>query len=220
MKPSMFFVVESDERRHSITLIVIGMTMHIVRGLLLCIATLLAFARPAFADGATDTVRTTNRDSLLRYDSAYRAFVLDSMKQEHDAQFRAAVQDGKEENIPAILALSIPILVIFMGMFIIWRRIESRKAIKLAMIEKGMDPGLDELPKDESTSKYGALRIGMLFAGFGFGVLVSGLVGIGMSLSDEAMSMAIIASSLLGGGIGLVLYHHVAAKLEAQERRD
>ncbi len=207
-----------NEDNHHI--IVIGMTMHIVRGLLLCIATLLTFARPAFADGAADTSITTNRDSLLRNDSAYRAFVLDSMKQEHDIQLSLELQEGKRENIPAILALSIPIICIFLVMIIAWRRIESRKAIKLAMIEKGMDPGLDELPKDESTSKYGALRIGMLFAGFGLGVLVSGLASIGMSLSDEATAMAIIASSLLGGGLGLVLYHHVAAKLEAQERRD
>lgn len=194
--------------------------MHIVRGLLLCIATLLTFARPVLADGAADTSSIINRDSLLRYDSAYRAFVLDSMKQEHDAQLSMTQLEGKRENIPAILALSIPIICIVLVMVIAWRRIESRKAIKLAMIEKGMDPGLDELPKDESTSKYGALRIGMLFAGFGLGVLVSGLASIGMSLSDEATAMAIIASSLLGGGLGLVLYHHVAAKLEAQERRD
>lgn len=196
------------------------MTMYIVRGLLLCIATLLTFAHPVFADGAADTSSLINRDSLLRYDSAYRAFVLDSMKQEHDAQLSMIQLEGKRENIPAILALSIPIICIVLVMVIAWRRIESRKAIKLAMIEKGMDPGLDELPKDESTSKYGALRIGMLFAGFGLGVLVSGLASIGMSLSDEATAMAIIASSLLGGGLGLVLYHHVAAKLEAQERRD
>lgn len=194
--------------------------MHIVRGLLLCIATLLTFAHPVFADGAADTSSLINRDSLLRYDSAYRAFVLDSMKQEHDAQLSMIQLEGKRENIPAILALSIPIICIVLVMVIAWRRIESRKAIKLAMIEKGMDPGLDELPKDESTSKYGALRIGMLFAGFGLGVLVSGLASIGMSLSDEATAMAIIASSLLGGGLGLVLYHHIAAKLEAQERRD
>lgn len=194
--------------------------MHIVRGLLLCIATLLTFARPVLADGTADTSNIVNRDSLLRYDSAYRAFVLDSMKQEHDAQLSMTQLEGKRENIPAILALSIPIICIVLVMVIAWRRIESRKAIKLAMIEKGMDPGLDELPKDESTSKYGALRIGMLFAGFGLGVLVSGLASIGMSLSDEATAMAIIASSLLGGGLGLVLYHHVAAKLEAQERRD
>jgi len=194
--------------------------MYIVRGLLLCIATLLTFAHPVFADGAADTSSLINRDSLLRYDSAYRAFVLDSMKQEHDAQLSMIQLEGKRENIPAILALSIPIICIVLVMVIAWRRIESRKAIKLAMIEKGMDPGLDELPKDESTSKYGALRIGMLFAGFGLGVLVSGLASIGMSLSDEATAMAIIASSLLGGGLGLVLYHHVAAKLEAQERRD
>lgn len=194
--------------------------MHIARGLLLCIATLLTFAHPVFADGAADTSSLINRDSLLRYDSAYRAFVLDSMKQEHDAQLSMIQLEGKRENIPAILALSIPIICIVLVMVIAWRRIESRKAIKLAMIEKGMDPGLDELPKDESTSKYGALRIGMLFAGFGLGVLVSGLASIGMSLSDEATAMAIIASSLLGGGLGLVLYHHIAAKLEAQERRD
>ncbi|RPI67892.1 MAG: hypothetical protein EHM43_06405, partial [Ignavibacteriae bacterium] len=168
---------------------------------------------------ATPDSPSVSRQELLARDSAYQRFVLDSMELDHQAHIEAMeAQNGTGLHQPkpeAIIGVMIPIVSIIVVFLFLWRSNEAKKAVRLAMIERGMDPGLLQEQPNESSRKYGALRIGMLLAGVGLGLLVGYLISTQAMLpDDDFVPLVIIASALLFGGAGLILYHLMATKIE------
>lgn len=166
---------------------------------------------------AADTP-SISRHELLAKDTAYQKFVLDSMSEERRAkigELEAMNGTGYSQQQPeAIIGVFIPIVAILVIFLFLWRANEAKKEVRLAMIERGMDPGLLNEQPSESSRKYGALRIGMLLAGIGLGLLVGFLIVTGMHIHDDSAPLVVIATSLLFGGAGLIVYHRMATKLE------
>lgn len=172
---------------------------------------------------APDTVAapdspSVSRQELLARDSAYQRFVLDSMELDHRAHIEAMeAQNGTGFHQPkpeAIIGVMIPIVSIIVVFFFLWRSNEAKKAVRLAMVERGMDPGLLQEQPYEMSRKYGALRLGMLLAGVGLGLLVGFTISTTVMPHDDFVPLVIIASALLFGGAGLILYHRMATKIE------
>lgn len=144
-------------------------------------------------------------------------FRLDSMQKEHDYELRETELRQQRGTDPQdIIGVMIPIIAIFGSFFVVWRGIESKRALRMAMIERGMDPSLLIDRSDESSKKYGALRFGMLLAGVGLGLLVAFVIVSSSMITGDHQPLVFISSSLLFGGIGLIGYHLIANKLEAK----
>lgn len=195
--------------------------MIIIRLLLVALAIVLFAGN---AQGAPDTVAapdspSVSRQELLARDTAYQKFVLDSMELAHRAKVEMMeTQNGgglRQPDPESIIGVSIPIISIIVVFLFLWRSNEAKKAVRLAMIERGMDPGLLQEQPNESSRKYGALRIGMLLAGVGLGILVGFMISLSV-LPDRGNTwpLVIISSALLFGGAGLILYHRMATKIE------
>lgn len=169
---------------------------------------------------ATPDSPSVSRQELLARDTAYQQFVLDSMSEERRAKIGEleamnGTGYGHEMDPQAIIALSIPIVTILVVFLFLWRSNEAKKAVRLAMIERGMDPGLLQEQPNESSRKYGALRMGMLLAGVGLGILVGFLINVSVLPGHgDYWPLVIISSSLVFGGGGLILYHRMATKIE------
>lgn len=144
-------------------------------------------------------------------------FRLDSMQKEHDYELRETELRQQRGTDPQdIIGVMIPIIAIFGSFFVVWRGIESKRALRMAMIERGMDPSLLIDRSDESSKKYGALRFGMLLAGIGLGLLIAFFLVSNWFIESNHQPLVFISSSLLFGGIGLIGYHLIANKLEAK----
>lgn len=149
--------------------------------------------------------------------STAEQFRLDSMQKQHDFELREAeIRQQRGTNPEEIIGVFIPIIAILGSFLVVWRGIESKRALRMAMIEKGMDPSLLIDRNDESSKKYGALRFGMLLAGVGLGLLVAFVMVMSFFVESNYKPLVFISSSLLFGGIGLIGYHLIANKLEAK----
>jgi hypothetical protein len=85
-----------------------------------------------------------------------------------------------------------------------------RRKERLAMIEKGMD--LQSLePKRMAPS---SLKWGMLFVGIGLGILIGRILAFYTRLGEPEAFFSMV---FLFGGVSLILYHLLAAKLDRQE---
>jgi len=85
---------------------------------------------------------------------------------------------------------------------------------KMAMIERGIDPGLSK-----STPKpFLSLKFGLLLVGFGLGLLVAlftvrGLFGSDMTHTEESQSVAIYFGCIgIFGGLGLIVSYVIEKK--------
>ena len=195
--------------------------MLIVRLLLVVMAIVLLAgnAQSAPDSAAAPDSPSVSRQEMLARDTAYQKFVLDSMELAHRAKVEMmGAENGAEvlqTDPESIIGVSIPIISIIVVFLFLWRSNEAKKAVRLAMIERGMDPGLLQEQPNESSRKYGALRIGMLLAGVGLGILVGFLINVAL-LPEHGnhWPLVIISSALLFGGAGLILYHRMATKIE------
>lgn len=174
-------------------------------------ALLLLLTTSTFAD-----TLSLSRESRLATDSSYQQFVLDSIKEENHAEVNMQALQGNDDKHPYIpyMALSIPILAVLGLVIIFWRKGESNRQIRLAMIEKGMDPSLLVERVDENSKKYASLRFGLLAAGAGLGLIIGNIVTSSMPLGQENPEPIVLSSLLLFSGAGLVVYHIIARKLE------
>ena len=153
-------------------------------------------------------------------DSNYQQFVLDSLRTEREGAIRlahASKEDSTNTVVP-IIAVFIPIILFIVLAIIIYRRIEATRIVRMTMIQNGMDPGLLNSAPDENSRKYGALRIGLLFAGIGLGLIVGLVVTHFMMMEEEVEVFIVIASSMLFGGTGLILYHKMVSKMEENSK--
>ncbi|MCX6139866.1 MAG: hypothetical protein NTX15_03395 [Candidatus Kapabacteria bacterium] len=149
--------------------------------------------------------------------STGQQFRLDSMQKEHDYELRETeLRQHRGTDPQDIIGVMIPIIAIIGAFFVVWRNIDSKKALRMAMIEKGMDPSLLIDRADESSRKYGALRFGMLLAGIGLGLLVAFLIVSSSVIDGNYIPLVFISNALLFGGLGLIGYHLIANKLEAK----
>jgi len=182
------------------------------RFILIAVITALAFVLPLTAQETADTITALEATT----DSAYYQFVLDSIRLEHEAAIET-LRAGKDSSIPAseVIGVTIPIFITLFVFLYLWRLSEAKKAVRVAMVEKGMDPGMLEVSGNENSRKYGALRIGMLLAGVGAGLLVGFVITEALGLwNKEFVPLIIISSALLFGGGGLIAYHKMVDKME------
>ena len=182
------------------------------RLLLFVVIAVLVFILPMAAQESADTTVAPAATT----DSAYYQFVLDSIQLEHEATIEK-LRAGSHGSIPAseVIGVTIPIFISLFVFLYLWRLSEAKKAVRVAMVEKGMDPSVLDVPTNESSRKYGALRIGMLLAGIGAGLLVGFVITEALGLwNKEFVPLIIISSALLFGGGGLIAYHKTVAKME------
>lgn len=106
-------------------------------------------------------------------------------------------------------------IVMFVGLFalVFGIRYLSNKE-KMAMIERGIDPGTQK-----STPKpFLSLKFGLLFLGVGLGLLVAlftvrGVFGSNMTDSEEGQAVAVYFGSIfIFGGLGLVVSYIIEKK--------
>jgi hypothetical protein len=97
---------------------------------------------------------------------------------------------------------------------LIWKRIDTRRAIELAMIDKGLDPrgGITER---DSTRKFRALRFGLLLVGVGLGLCVAMVIWNFFDFQlDEYRPLVALTSVAFFSGLALTVYHIIATSLE------
>lgn len=171
--------------------------------ILLILATGRVTADPASYTTATGTEATSTADALR----------LDSLSASQTIHVHKRLNDVSSSDSDDAFALLIPLLFITGASFIVWRSIESRRDVRMAMIDKGMNPSLSQEPTDESSRKFSALRFGMLLTGVGFGLLIA-IVIVNIWPTVQFVEGIFVGSSLLYGGVGLMAYHIIARRLE------
>lgn len=172
---------------------------------ILCIVT--ATMSAASIDSAKDSASVTG--------ITYEQFKLDSMRQANDHALHMRTLDDTSSPPIAYMALIIPLAFIVGGFVVLYKKIEASRNLRLAMIERGMDPSLVESRPNESTHKYGALRAGLLLAGVGFGLLMAIFI-LNNWPYPQFVELIFICLPLFFGGLGLVTYHIVVRRLEVK----
>ncbi len=117
---------------------------------------------------------------------------------------------GLEDILVPIVAMITTFGTIFAIPYI-W--ITARNKERMAMIERGYDINQLIPKEDKNTYKNSALKWGLLFAGAGLGLMV-GLFLSGYFMWEGHQVGAIISMILLFGGLGLISYYLIAAKIE------
>lgn len=175
----------------------------------------------------TSVVRAEN-DTLKKADTVLQMsreqFLLDSMRLKNDAHLRIMELEANEPYdasrvIAPIMALSIPIIGAICVFWFLYHSSQAKKAVHLAMIEKGMDPSTLTAPVDTDPRSYRALRIGMFLFCAALGFLVAVLFASAGMFSKEYEAFVVFGSGLGGGGLGLVLYSFVIGRLEAKKNQ-
>lgn len=165
---------------------------------------------------SSQTDLITSQSHSIQQDTQYQAFVLDSLRieKEHD------IEQGRLNNaVPTtgMIGVFVPIIAIVSVFLFLWRASENKRKVRTAMIEKGMDPSLLDVAHDESSRKYGALRWGMLLFGAGLGLLI-GFTLNELVIHEQDTIYVIVSCTLLFTGLGLVIYHRLASKLEEKNK--
>ncbi len=114
---------------------------------------------------------------------------------------------------PAILGIFIPIIAIIGAviMIVFLRKYENEE--RMAMIERGINPGIAK-PK---TNPSGTLRFALLAMGAGLGLLVGSLLEASTNMDDVVAYFSMI---LLFGGIGLLLAYNIQLRQDEREKRE
>jgi hypothetical protein len=86
----------------------------------------------------------------------------------------------------------------------------TRNRERLALIEKNADPALFKTEPTNVFKKF-SIKIGMLFIGGGFGVLVGNILTVSTRLEEP---VAYISMIFIFAGAGLILSYFVARKVD------
>ncbi len=86
----------------------------------------------------------------------------------------------------------------------------TRNRERLALIEKNADPALFRIEPTNVFKKF-SIKIGMLFVGGGFGVLVGNILTVSTQLEEP---VAYISMIFIFAGAGLILSYFVARKVD------
>jgi hypothetical protein len=110
------------------------------------------------------------------------------------------------EHVVGIIAL----LVIFGSFFgIMYMYYTTRNRERMALIEKNADPSIFKT-ESPGTLKAASIKLGLLLAGAGIGVLMGNILEITTSLSEDSAYFSMI---LLFSGAGLFLSYFISRKL-------
>lgn len=191
--------------------------------ILLLIITVVVSQTGRGSESVDTSLKQDGRQERLLTDSTYRQFVLDSLERvnEHELRTLSVVHGADNDRFrpEGMIALSIPIFAIISVFFMLWRASEAKKVVRLAMIEKGMDPSvLDDRTPREDSKKYASLRIGLAIGGAGLGLLIATWIVMYFTearLGDWTVAV-VFACVSIGAGVGLSIYHIIARKLEAK----
>lgn len=116
-------------------------------------------------------------------------------------------------NGPEIL---IPIIAVtgFFGAIItfIYMYFKSKHQQRMALIDSGRSA--DIFSEKKLDDKSNALKYGMLLTGVGLGFLMGALLESAMNWPD---ALGIFPMSIIGGGIGLIIFYFVIAKKKEEE---
>ena len=175
---------------------------------------LLAWSQALAQEATIDSVAAAE----TLFDSSYHQFQIDSLEIERSmevARLRSlkSNENAGIETIVEIIGVGIPIVFIIALAIVILKSRDDQKQVRLAMIHKGMDPSLLNTG-NENSRKYAALRIGLLLAGLGLGLLIGAGIGHALHLQEDGMVLTTLSSAVLFGGAGLVIYHILASKME------
>lgn len=137
---------------------------------------------------------------------SYNKYKLDSMTaaNRHDVTMATVKEDVP---LPGIIGVFIPIIAILGAFVVVYKSIEAKRAVKLALIEKGLDASMLAEPTNEDSKKYSALRYGLLLCGLGLGLIVGITATKALFMDGRSSVFMTIASATLGGGLGMVAYH-------------
>lgn len=108
---------------------------------------------------------------------------------------------------PILIPILIPLFVFIMIIFI--RRYENKE--KMAMIEKGIDPGTAKPPHRSS----GGLKFALIAIGAGIGLLIGNFLEVTTQIEEEVAYFSMI---FLFGGLGLLIAHFIIEKKEEKEK--
>lgn len=111
---------------------------------------------------------------------------------------------GIEILIPILIPLFIVILIILI------RRYENTE--RMAMIEKGMEPGTMKPKKS-----YTGLKFALLAIGGGVGLMIGNVLEVSTAINEE---VAYFSMLFLFGGLGLLIAHFIIEKKQEKEERD
>ena len=108
--------------------------------------------------------------------------------------------------IPIISTVGLFTMIIFL------RKYENEE--RMAMIEKGITPGIANKPK---ISPSGTLRFGLLAVGAGIGLLMGNFLEKSLGFNEE---IAYFSMVLLFGGGGLLVSYMVQMRQDEKEKRE
>lgn len=119
------------------------------------------------------------------------------------------------EILETFLSALIPIAFVVTAGILVWKRLETRRSIELAMIEKGLDPRRSPDVQD-STRKFRALRFGLLLVGVGTGLCVAMIIWnvFEGAIPYDYRPLVAITSMAFFSGLALTVYHIIATSLE------
>ncbi len=122
---------------------------------------------------------------------------------------------NEEIFLHEFLSALIPIAFAVITGILIWKRLETRKAVELAMIEKGLDPRGAAAELD-STRKFRALRLALLLVGTSLGLCVAMILWTTFpdAFSYDYRPLVALTSVTFFAGLSLTVYHIIATSLE------
>lgn len=88
---------------------------------------------------------------------------------------------------------------------------------KMAMIERGMDPGIQK-PRQIAPSPFLSLKFGLLLIGFGLGLIIAMFSALRITMSEESAIALYFGCISLFGGLGLVISYAIEKKWIDQQK--
>jgi ABC-type Fe3+-siderophore transport system permease subunit len=101
------------------------------------------------------------------------------------------------------IIISLSFFAMIFGIVFLFIRTKERQAL----IEKGVNASIFDSKKSEISS----LKWGLLLVGIGVGILFGKLLAVITALNEEPAFFSMIC---LFGGIGLIIFHQIARRLE------
>lgn len=119
------------------------------------------------------------------------------------------------ETLVRLFEAFVPVMFLAILGLLLWKRMETRKAVQLALVEKGLNPFASNARMD-STRKFGALRFGMLLVGASLGLTVAMIIWnvYSWAIPIDFRPLVAITSMAFFCGLALLLYHIIATSLE------